>query len=179
MQWLTIPVQVKGKFFQAIKDTQISDPRWSMDHWKTLAHNYARAACFDEYKEVFHDLYFNTTETNLSQVNYKFLRTICTILGIKTKISWSMDYTIIEDRTKRLVNLCQQARATEYISGPSAKGYLQPELFSKTGIKLSFIDYSGYPEYNQLFPPFEHQVTILDLIFNQGSNASNYMLSFQ
>ena len=45
-------------------------------------------------------------------------------------------------------------------------------------MKLTWIDYGGYPEYHQLFPPFEHRVTILDLIFNEGPNAKQYMKSF-
>jgi hypothetical protein len=36
------------------------------------------------------------------------------------------------------------------------------------GRQLSYFDYSGYPEYPQLFPPFDHHVSVLDLIFNQG-----------
>jgi hypothetical protein len=40
------------------------------------------------------------------------------------------------------------------------------------------MDYSGYPEYPQLYPPFVHEVSIIDLIFNTGPNASKYMKSF-
>jgi hypothetical protein len=41
------------------------------------------------------------------------------------------------------------------------------------------MEYSGYKEYNQLYKPFEHGVTILDLIFNEGNNASKFMKSFK
>jgi hypothetical protein len=40
------------------------------------------------------------------------------------------------------------------------------------------MDYSDYPVYNQLFPPFEHNVSIIDLIFNEGENAFKFMKSF-
>jgi len=40
------------------------------------------------------------------------------------------------------------------------------------------MDYSAYPEYNQLYPPFQHAVSIVDLIFNEGPNATRYMKSF-
>ena len=40
------------------------------------------------------------------------------------------------------------------------------------------MDYSGYPEYQQLYPPFESHVSIIDLIFNEGPNATKYMKSF-
>ena len=38
--------------------------------------------------------------------------------------------------------------------------------------------YSDYPEYEQLFPPFEHGVSILDLIFNEGLGSFKFMKSF-
>jgi hypothetical protein len=40
------------------------------------------------------------------------------------------------------------------------------------------MNYEGYPEYQQLYPPFEHGVSILDLIFNKGPEMKKYMLSF-
>ena len=89
-----------------------------------------------------------------------------------------MDYDLIEGKTARLVQLSKDAGATEYLSGPSARVYLDEESFRKEGIKLSYIDYSGYPEYQQLYPPFEPNVSIIDLIFNEGPNATKFMLSF-
>jgi hypothetical protein len=76
------------------------------------------------------------------------------------------------------VSLCHQAGASEYYSGPAGKDYIQSQLFERAGIKLQFVDYSGYPEYPQLFPPFEHHVSILDLLFNAGPDALRYMKVF-
>ena len=176
--WLTIPVQVKGKYFQAIKDTEISDQTWNQVHWKSILNNYINTDYFSDYKEVFEDLYLNCNEQFLSQINYRFLTRICDILGIKTQISWSADYVIVDGRTERLVSLCKQARATEYISGPSAACYMDENLFQQENIKISYIDYSKYPEYNQCLSPFEHGVSIIDLIFNEGINAQKYMKTF-
>jgi hypothetical protein len=176
--WLTIPVEVKGKYFQKIKDTNISDPNWGKAHWSTILHNYSKARYFAMYRELFENLYLRSEERFLSKVNYLFLSAICEILGIKTKISWSMDYNLEAGKTERLVDLCKQAGAAEYISGSRARNYLEEELFSNTGIALRYIDYSSYPEYKQLSPPFEHQVSIIDLIFNEGPEAKKYMKSF-
>jgi len=52
-------------------------------------------------------------------------------------------------------------------------------LFEEAGIKVEWMDYSGYSEYEQLFAPFVHGVSIIDLIFNEGSNATKYMNSFK
>jgi hypothetical protein len=51
-------------------------------------------------------------------------------------------------------------------------------MFNEAGIELEYMDYSGYPEYPQLHPPFEHEVTVLDLLFNTGAEAPGYMKSF-
>ena len=101
------------------------------------------------------------------------------VLGIGSKISWSMDYSLIEGKTEKLIDLCKQAGATEYISGLAAKDYLNEELFRDENILLRYMDYSGYPEYNQFHPPFEHGVSIIDLIFHEGPQAPKYMKSFR
>lgn len=176
--WLTIPVDTKGKYHQKIRETAISDPKWKEKHWQTLVRNYSRSRCFYDYKELFEGLYLDCQETLLSQVNYRFMIAICEILQINTQISWSMNYELVEGQTERLVDLCKQVGATEYISGRAAKVYINEELFKREGIKLSYMDYSDYPEYCQRFPPFEHNVSILDLLFNEGEDATKFMKSF-
>jgi WbqC-like protein family len=176
--WLTIPVEVKGKYFQKIKDTRISDPTWGRKHWASIVHSYSRAKYFPMQKELFEQLYLQADDKLLSHVNYHFIIAICRILGIRTTISWSMDYNLIGDKTERLVHLCQQTGATAYLSGPAAKAYLNEDLFKSEGIAVSYMDYSGYPEYMQLYPPFISRVSIIDLIFNEGPQATDYMKSF-
>jgi len=176
VEWLTIPVS--HHFGQTILETEISEPRWNIKHWKTLAQNYASARSFPDYKELFQDLYGTVREKSLSAVNHRFITEICRILGIDTKISWAHDYTVVEGQTERLVHLCKQTHADEYLSGPAAKHYINEALFAAEGIKVSYIDYSDYPPYDQLFPPFDHAVSILDLIFNMGPKAPAYMKSF-
>lgn len=178
LMWLTIPVDVKGKYHQEIKDTVISDVGWTRQHWKTFVHCYSKAGHFSDYRETFEDLYLNTKEIHLSLINHRFLEAICRLLGINTKITWSMDYQLAGDKTERLVNLCKQAGATSYLSGPTAKAYLKEDLFEREGIAVSYMDYSDYPEYNQLYPPFEPGVSIIDLILNEGPQATRFMKSF-
>jgi hypothetical protein len=176
--WLSIPVQGKGKYFQKIKDTVVADDKWARQHWRSIVHNYSKAKYFSDYKELFQELYLRSEDKFLSQINYRFINAICRMLGISTVISWSMDFHLSGEKTERLVDLCRQAEATNYISGPSAKAYLDEELFSRQCVAVSYIDYSGYPEYRQLYPPFEPAVSIIDLIFNAGPDAIKYMKSF-
>ncbi|NLW48419.1 MAG: WbqC family protein [Firmicutes bacterium] len=179
LQWLSIPV-LKEKLSQKICETKIANPKWSEKHWKTIMANYSKAEYFNEYEALFEELYRRCAEEQfLSQINYKFIKLICEILKISTRISWSMDYGVNEsDRSLRLLRLCQEAGAGHYLSGPAAKAYLNESVFEQQGVTISYMDYSDYKEYPQLFGPFEHGVTILDLLFNTGSMATQYMRSF-
>jgi hypothetical protein len=178
LRWLTIPVSAGGNLRQTIDQTIIGDPDWAAKHWEIIKFSYARSPCFRLYHEPVKDTFLGCTEENLSRINQRFLAVICNLLGISTKISRSTEYRQVPGKTERLVSLCQQAGGSEYYSGPAAKDYIQPPLFEQAGIKLRFVDYSGYPEYPQLFPPFEHQVSILDLLFNTGPDALQYMKAF-
>jgi len=178
LKWLTIPVETKNRYHQTIKDTVVSDPQWGKRHWQSIVHNYTRARYFSRYREMLEELYLGTQERFLSLINYRFLTACCEILEIRTKLSWSMDFPLVEGKTERLIGLCKKTGAAEYLSGPSAKGYIDESLFQDEGIEVRYLDYSGYPEYDQLFPPFVHTVSILDLILNMGPEAPRYMKSF-
>jgi hypothetical protein len=173
--WLTIPVHTKGRYLQTIKETLISDPSWAEAHWKSIATHYARAPFFSTYREPLEALYRGCTEDRLSAVNRRFIEGLCDLLQIRTRLTWSMDYEVIPGKTERLVSLCQQAGATAYLSGPAARNYIEPDVFAAAGIALSYIDYSGYPEYPQLYPPFDHEVSVIDLLLNTGPDAITMM----
>lgn len=175
LHWLTIPVRVKGKYHQSIRETEIDGRVWASAHWKTLAQNYRQASHFAEIAAWLEPLYLAETYTHLSQLNRRLIECICSYLGIKTTIKNSWDYTLLEGKTERLADLCVQAGGTEYISGPAAKDYMDDRVFADQGIKLTWFDYSGYPEYPQLWGQFVHGVTILDLLFNCGKDAPRHM----
>ncbi len=175
VQWLTVPVQVKGKYYQKIRDTEIDGSDWALVHWKTLAQNYRRAPHFDEIATWIEPMYLTASYTHLSQLNRSFIEAVCAYLGIETVISNSWDYALLDSKTERLADICAQAGGTEYISGPAAKDYIEERVFTERDIKLTWFGYSGYPEYPQLWGEFTHGVTILDLLFNCGKDAHRYM----
>lgn len=175
LQWLTIPVQTRGQFEQRVCDVEVSDPAWGRQHWETIRRNYARTPFFELHRERLEPLYYDESLRSLSQINHRFLLAICEMLGIQTRITWSSDYQLVEGRTERLVDLCRQAGATRYLSGPSAQAYLDESLFAEAGIDVVYMDYAGYPEYPQSHPPFEHRVTVLDLLFHTGPEAPRYL----
>jgi len=178
LQWLTIPARQES-LEQKIKDTKITDKKWNVKHWRAVSQNYAKAKYFKEYKDIFEPLYLACEEEYLSQINYKFITTINEVLGITTKIRWSDEFELIDGQTEKLLGICKDCNADIYLSGPAAKDYFDEDLAKKENIQVEWMDYSGYGEYNQLFPPFEHGVSILDLIFNQGPHAKEFMKSFR
>jgi hypothetical protein len=178
LQWLTIPVKTKGRFQLNINEIRVSDKNWKNKHWKALQHNYGKARYFSVYKELFADLYFQCSEDLLSNINYKFITAINNILGISTPLKWSIEYNACGTPSERLLEICKKAGASTYLSGLNAKAYLDTELFTKEGVLVEWMDYKDYPEYKQLHAPFEHGVTVLDLIFNEGPNAKKFMKTF-
>lgn len=176
LKWLTIPVDVKGKFFQKINETQIVDFEWNKKHLEVLKQNYKKAKCYNEVWPFVEELYQNATQSTISEINHYFLSKICNFLEIETKLSLSSNFQLIDNgKTERLVNLCQQLKADIYYTGSAAKDYMDETLFLNQNIEVRYYDYSGYNTYEQLHGDFEHGVSILDLIFNEGSDAKNFL----
>jgi len=176
LHWLTVPVEVKGKFNQRICETRIAGAGWAAQHLNSLRHAYSRAPFFADYRARVELAYAEAgRESLLSRSNHVLLLAMCEMLGITTPITWSSYYEQREGRSERLLSICQAAGAARYLSGPAARGYLDTGLFEAAKVGIDFADYSGYREYPQLHGPFEHAVTALDLIFNVGSDAPKYL----
>jgi hypothetical protein len=178
VQWLSIPVEVKGKFFQKINETIVSDKKWGGKHWEILKSNYSKAPFYKDYKDCFEAIYRNEELIYLTDINVTFIKTINKLLGITTEIIDSRDFVLLEGKTERLVDVCKKINATDYFTGPASKNYMDESLFEQESISVHYFDYSGYPEYPQLFGEFTHAVSILDLIFNVGPNFKQFMKSF-
>lgn len=175
LKWLTIPVDVKGKFFQKINETKVSDSNWNKEHWNILNQAYSKSKCFTEVKDFVQELYMTVDSEYLTDINVHFLKGICEYLEINKQFKLSSEFELKEERTERLLDICLQLSGTDYYSGPAAKGYMNEEIFVNSDINIHYFDYSGYREYEQLYPSFEHGVTILDLIFNEGDKAKYFL----
>lgn len=173
VQWLTVPVG--QDISRSVRTVELPNSMWQAKHWKTLQSNYRRATYFEEVAALFEPIYMQRQHTLLSALNRDLLETVCAYLEITTKISNSWDYKLIEGKSARLADLCAQSGASEYISGPAAKVYLEESLFTERGIKLTWFDYSGYKEYPQLWGAFTHNVSILDLLFNCGKDSKSLL----
>lgn len=173
LMWLSIPVG--SKIDRKICEVKISHANWQSKHFASLKNNYCKSRYFDQYSFLLDDLYINNQWDSLSAVNQYSTKIIAGALGIETIFRESRDVASSGARLDRLISLIKNFGADTYISGPRAKAYIDENRFKQEGINLIWKDYSGYPEYPQRFPPFEHAVSILDLIFNAGPEAPHYI----
>ena len=175
LTWLSIPVQTTGQYLALIKDIEVSEPDWGTRHWKTIAAAYGKAPHFRWFADRFEALYRDGHEPRLSLINRRWLEAVCVALEIPTRFTWSMDYAVAAGKTERLASICQQAGASTYVSGPSARDYIDDAVFAAAGVELQYFDYTGYPAYPQLHGPFEHAVSIVDLLCHTGPDARQYI----
>jgi len=179
-RWLSIPIATAEKFGQSIEETRVArlsgNKSWAVAHWTRLAQCYQAAPCFAAFANPVRDLLLGLREEEfLSRINVTLLRGLCDLIGIRTPIVMSREFASSGRKAERVLSLCQAAGATHYLSGPAARAYLDPAMFAEAGIAVAFADYTGYPEYPQLHGPFEHGVSILDLLFHVGADALAYM----
>lgn len=174
-KWLTIPVEVKGKYLQRVNETVVSDRTWNIKHWDILKQNYQKAEFFSELSPWMEALYMSATYPTLTEINVLFLKSICSHLNINVEFRDSRDFDLVEGKTERLVAICKQLGATVYLTGPAAKNYMEEDFFARDGIKIEYTDYNGYTEYPQIYPPFSHGVSILDMLFNIGPDSRKYL----
>ncbi len=173
-QWLTIPVGTDTR--RTIRAVQMADPHWQQQHWRKISHNYSRARHYRRYSEFFRDIYLGRRWRNLSELNQFLIRSIARdFLGIDTEFANSHDYAPAGAKLDRLLDILAKVEATHYVSGPAGGNYIDPARFEEAGIELLWHSYSGYPEYEQLFPPFEHAVSIIDVLFNVGPDAPEFI----
>ncbi|WP_175696341.1 WbqC family protein [Burkholderia ambifaria] len=177
VQWLTVPVRVKGRYHQSIRETEIDGTEWAEQHWTRLRQNYARAPHFARYAPELEALYLHGRHDTLSALNLAMLTWVNRQLGIATRMSSSSDYTLEGNRTDKLLNLCLQAGATEYLSGPAARDYLDESRFAAAQVAVRWFDYPAYPPYAQLWGEFVHGVTVLDVLFHCGPDAHRHVVT--
>jgi hypothetical protein len=178
LQWLTVPCG--EDLNRRICDVRIESIHWQRKHWRSIVQNYGKARCFQRYRDMFEPLYLERTWTGLSEMNQSFTTMIAReILGMDTEFRDSRELGLsAENKGKeRLLELMRKLGAERLVIGPSAREYLG-DMAAGEDLEIIYMDYSGYPEYRQLYPPFEHRVSIVDLIMNEGPDAPRYMLSF-
>lgn len=177
--WLTVPVVFSRDAFdtkiEAVKIDYSED--WIKKHIDSIRHSYSKARFYKQFSEEFYNT-INQGFKTISELNINTNNWIMETLDIKTEIKKSSDFAPVGTKTDRLIDILKKAGATGYLSGASAKDYLEVEKFREAGIGLEFKAYE-YKEYPQLFGGFEQNVTVLDLLFNCGPDARKYLKSLK
>ena len=175
-QWLTIPVSHKS-LDQKIFETKVSLNNWNKKHWSSIKTNYGKAENFNTFKDQVENLYLGISTPFLTEINKIFIHEINNIFGINTEILDSRELNLKGDKNEKLIDAIKKVGGNYYISGSSAKSYLNEELFYHENIQVEWKNYSNYLEYNQIHPPFDHFVSILDLIFCSKKISKKFITS--
>ena len=176
-QWLTIPVNSHGAQNEHIPINQIHiswERPWNEEHWRTIEYAYHKAPFFSQFAPIIREFY-SKHAVLLADFTIETTIRLSQVLDIShTRFLRSSSLAVEGRKTDRLVNILKTLDADHYISGPSARDYIEPQIFETAGIELEFMEYN-YIEYPQLYPPYDPQVSILDLLFNTGPEARKYI----
>jgi hypothetical protein len=169
-QWLTIPVHSRGATEGIpIREIRIDwSKQWTVHHLKALRYAYAKAPHFESWLPWLSSVYERHDEL-LADFTIWLTIEIAREIGIAgTRFMRSSELDgIAGQKTDRLVQILQTVGGDHYISGPSARQYIDEDRFREAGISLEFMQYN-YPPYPQLYPPYDPFVSILDLMFMKG-----------
>ncbi len=170
--WLTIPVKAKlGMNLNEIKIDYSS--KWINKHKKSIELNYSKTKFFKEYWGNFEEIFEKKYEF-LIDINVEFINKILEMLNVKTKIILSSSLGITKKKSARILEICKLVNTSNYLSGIMGEEYLNIEEFEKNGIIVNFQDYQ-HPIYKQNYESFLPNMSIIDLLFNEGSNSEKIL----
>jgi hypothetical protein len=176
-EWLTIPALAKGVVNEGlpINGVRISwDRDWNATHLRSLSLNYAKAPFFDRYRPMIESWYTQRPELIADFTIDTTIQLAREVGIVNTWFTRSSTLSCTGTKTDRLLEILLKVGASHYISGPAAKNYLETDKLLKHGITVEWMTYE-YPEYPQLYPPYDPHVSILDLVFMVGPEAGSYI----
>ena len=168
-QWLTVPVRYR--FPEKINEVQINNTtNWSKKHLQALITNYSRAPYFKAYISIFEDIFSKEWEF-ISELNIHLIERLRNALQLQEKTTViSSEFTLREEPTDRLIDICKALGADTYLAGQGGAGYMDVARFEKNGLKVIVQDFK-HPVYPQLFKDFQSHLSIVDLLFNCGPES--------
>jgi hypothetical protein len=174
--WLTVPLK-KDKQTIRIHDVIIFDPRDISNLGKTIIQAYGKSKYFSTIWPHL-EIIFSKKYKYLSELNYDFLIILLKLMNIKTKILKSSEMGIkSSDPTKKLVEICENTGASYYLSGSSGKKYMDTSFFDRADIKIIYQNFNVEKfKYNQMHGDFIQGLSIVDALFNIGSQKTFELL---
>ena len=172
---LTVPVVTKNLFNQNIKDVKIDySSSFQKKMIRSISQNYSKAIYFKDYSAELFSL-IETTHKSLLDLNLKLISFLCKKLKIEFKFSFSSNFKLTSSKEELILDICKLKNAKKYISTIGAKNYLTRENFSKkNNIELNFFEYFD-KEYNQLHGKFTSNLSVIDLLFNEGQKSKEIL----
>jgi len=168
-QWLTVPVQYR--FPQNINEVTINNTvNWKNKHLQTLVTNYNRAPFFKEFAKFFEQVYAEDW-VYLSELNIALIEHLKTAFGLdQVPAVKSSEFSLREDPTDRLIDICKILKADTYLSGQDGVKYMDLDRFRQSGIQVIVQEFT-HPVYPQLFKDFQSHMSAVDLLFNCGPGS--------
>lgn len=173
VQWLTIPVKVKGHTHATLIDTELDDAQpWRVKHLKSIEMNYRKApyfaTCYPKLKPL-----FSIPTANLAELCWQQLNFWLSEFEIDTKIVRSSDLVIISKKSDLVFDLCKHFAADHYLSGALGRDYLDENDFATAGIKVEYQEFI-HTAYPQRWEGFEPYMGIVDYWMNCGSGKLTF-----
>ena len=172
---LSIPVLDKGYRQKKISEMEINnDVPWSRKHWKSILLNYCNARYFRQYSGLLEDVYKREWRA-LADLNFYMLKEFLKILGIETTVERAFNYNFEGAKSNLVLDMCLKLGADIYIFGRLGIDYADTEAFRSAGVKPFFQDYR-HPVYRQLYGEFVPNLSIIDLLFNEGPRSYEILM---
>ena len=172
--WLTVPVIQKNKYDQSLLETKIDNSTsWKRKHLETIRCHYSKTPFFDMYFPWCEKV-FNSDWNFLLDLSLETIQYLKGELKINTPLLRSSELGDSGNKTERLISICKQLGATQYLSGDSARNYISEKDFSDQGIELEYQEYQ-HPEYPQRYKGFVPFLSTIDLLFNCGDKSMEFL----
>ena len=172
---LSIPVITKGRFNQKINEVKFFSQNFKENHLKLIKYAYFKSKYFDEIYPILINAYNKDDNNLLSNFNINLIKVFSKYLKLNTNFFKSSDFKINSSSNKKLVEICKVINADIYLSGKKALNYLDESAFNQAKIKLKIVDYKNQKNYSNPKKNFIEKLSLIDLMFNQGSNSLNYL----
>jgi len=172
IEWLTVPVQKKGRYSQTIKEVRINnEENWRHKHLETIQAAYRKATNFDLVYGRLSEIY-NVDHDLLISFNMNLLRLCSKMLDINTLVVFASEFNVKSTGSQRLVDLVKSVGGKEYLTGSGSRDYLDEALFNKEGINVCWQKFH-HPVYQQFHGSFEKMLSSLDyLMMRDKDNIS-------
>jgi len=171
--WLTVPVRLKGHVGENINEIEVDrSSDWEGKHLASLEHSYKRAPFFDGVMDIMARAY-GRSHALLVDLDMDILREFAKYISLETPVLMASEMPSSGTKTERLISLLREAGAERYLSGTSAKSYLDEAMLAKAGIEVAWHGYS-HPYYNQIWMKrqgFVSHLSVIDLLFNHGPDS--------